>query len=101
MSTRFYLCAFVIIATLLASSSALETKDEVSPLDDSGGKPDKAKSHGERAMMADPWNDDWNDDWWSSWPTKRPTRRPTKKPAWWWKPTSSRPTSRRPTSWGN
>ena len=35
MPTRFYLCAFVIIATLLASSSALETEDEVPPLDDS------------------------------------------------------------------
>ena len=87
MLTRFYLCAF-LVATILASNSALETKDDVAPLEDSP-KLDKAKLRGKRASMAD-W---WDDDWWEAYQlaTKRQTRRqtgkPTRKPVWKpWKP---------------
>ncbi|KAL3764633.1 hypothetical protein ACHAW5_001826 [Stephanodiscus triporus] len=95
MLTRFYLCAF-LVATIVASNSALETKDYVAPLEDSPNI-DKAKLHGKRALMAD-W---WDDDWWEAYQlaTKRQTRRqtgkPTRKPMWkpWnaWQPTTIRP----------
>jgi hypothetical protein len=80
MSTRIYLCAYVAAIVLASTTSALDAKDEFAPLEDSR-KPDKAKIHGERDLMADWWNNDWRETYQ---PTKRPpTRRPSKKPVWW------------------
>ncbi|KAL3771695.1 hypothetical protein ACHAW5_000956 [Stephanodiscus triporus] len=86
MMTRFYLCTF-LAATILACSSALETKDEVVPLVESR-KPAKVKLDDERDLEG--W---WGGGWEGKRPTKKPTKKPTtrmptkkptKKPGWWY-----------------